>query len=115
MSASFEEEKVKDGIFKFTLCGTLDAPGTMVIEDEFRSRVSAAGGRVIVDLLGVDYISSYGLRMLLVGARAVNNLDGMLSLAGANENVMQMIRVAGYETILPVYATVEEAVASLSA
>ncbi len=115
MNVSFEEETLKDGLHKLMVRGTLDAPGTMVIEDEVRSRVTELGGQVILDLANVDYISSYGLRMLLVAARTLNNLGGALSLAGANQNVMQMLKVAGYDTMLPVYETVEEAIVSLSA
>jgi len=114
MSVSFEESKLENDIHKFTLSGTLDAAGAMTIEDEFRSRVTALGGQVIVDLLGVDYISSYGLRMLLVVARALDNLGGVLRLAGANQRVMQMIRVAGYDMMFPVYETIEEAIAAAS-
>lgn len=115
MSVSFEEEELKDGIHRFALSGTLDAPAAMTFEDEFRSRVSAVGGQVVVDLVGVDYISSYGLRMLVVAAKTSNNVGGTLALAGANQNVMQMIKVAGYDVMFPVYKTVEEAIASFSA
>jgi anti-anti-sigma factor len=93
MIASFEEEQLKDGVHKFMISSTLDAAAVMTIEDQFRSRVSAFGGHVIVDLLRVDYISSYGLRMLAMAATAVNNVGGTLSLAGANQKIMQTIKV----------------------
>lgn len=114
MSVTIQEEAVKPGLHKIAVNGTLDAPGTMTIEDYFRERLVALGGRIIVDLGGVDYMSSYGLRMFLVAAKSLQNHGGELHLAGANENVMQIIRVAGYDAMFPVYGTVEEAVLNLS-
>jgi stage II sporulation protein AA (anti-sigma F factor antagonist) len=91
--------------------GTLDAPNTMTIEDSFRARLLDLGARqVIVDLSSVDYMSSYGLRMLLIGAKTLSNQGGALHLAGPNPNVMAVIRLAGYDTMFPVYETVEEAI-----
>jgi anti-anti-sigma regulatory factor len=51
----------------------------------------------------------------MVAARASKNVGGTLSLAGANPRVLQMLRVAGYDLMFPVYDTVEEALAALSA
>lgn len=113
MSVTIQEEAVKQGLHKIALTGTLDAPGTMTIEDNFRERLQGLGGRIIVDLSGVDYMSSYGLRMFLVAAKTLRSQGGELHLAAPNENVMQIIRVAGYDTMFPVYSTVEEAILNL--
>lgn len=109
MTVQFQEETIQPGLHKVRVEGTLDAPGTMTIENPFRDNVLALGGAVVVDLGGVDYMSSYGLRMFLVTAKAMMNSGGTLHLAGANENVLQIIRIAGYDTMFPVYETVEEA------
>jgi anti-anti-sigma factor len=113
MAVKFSEEILPSGVQKIELAGTLDAPGTMSIEEHFRSQILAAGGAVIVDLSRVDYMSSYGLRMFLVTAKALHNAGGELHLAAPNDNVMQVIQVAGYDTMFPVYGSVDEAIQSL--
>jgi anti-sigma B factor antagonist len=113
MAVKFSEETLPSGVQKIELAGTLDAPGTMGVEEHFRSQILAAGGAVIVDLSGVDYMSSYGLRMFLVTAKALHNAGGELHLAAPNDNVMQVIQVAGYDTMFPVYVSVDEAIQSL--
>jgi anti-sigma B factor antagonist len=114
MSVSFYDEVLEQGLHKISLVGTLDAPGTMTIEEDFKDYLLNLGTLVIVDLSGVDYMSSYGLRMFLMTAKALHSAGGELHLAGANENVMQIIRVAGYDTMFPVYESVEEAIVYLS-
>lgn len=114
MTVTMTEEVVENGLHKIALNGTLDAPSTMGIEDEFRARTLESGGHVIVDLSGVNYMSSYGLRMFLVAAKALHNAGGALHLAGPNQNVLQVIQMAGYDTMFPVYETAEEAIVYLS-
>ncbi len=109
MSVTIAEETLEGGLHKVSLAGTLDAPGTMSIEEDFKARLIAIGGRVLVDLSGVEYMSSYGLRMFLVSAKALHTAGGELCLAAPNRTVMQIIQMAGYDTMFPVYETIEEA------
>jgi anti-sigma B factor antagonist len=109
MAVNFYEETIRPGLHLISLDGTLDAPGTMQIEDVFRDHLLGLGGMMLVNMQGVDYMSSYGLRMLLVTAKALMNAGGQLHLAGANDSVMQVIHLAGYDTMFPVYASVDEA------
>jgi anti-anti-sigma regulatory factor len=51
--------------------------------------------------------------MLLVTAKALMNAGGQLHLAGANDSVMQVIQLAGYDTMFPVYGSVDEALLHL--
>lgn len=114
MRVTFTEEELENGLYKFSLEGTLDAPGTITIEDDFQKSLVGVASRVIIDLAGVDYMSSYGLRMLLISAKSLKNVGGELHLAGATPNVMELIRLAGYDTMFPVYETVEDAILFLS-
>lgn len=114
MSVSFAVEFVENGLYKIILKGTLDAPGAMAIEDQFQATLNEQKGKVIVDLTDLDYMSSYGLRMLLVAAKSLHGTEGGLFLAGANLHVMEVIRLAGYDTMFPVYETVLDAILDLT-
>lgn len=113
MPVILTEENVSDRVRLITLQGTLDAPNAMAIEDEFKDLLVAHTDHVIVDLSGVDYMSSYGLRMLLIGAKSLRESGGNFYLASPNEHVSRVIAVAGYDTIFPVYHSVQEAIADL--
>jgi len=109
MSITIQEELLDKGLRKISLQGILDAPGAMAIEEQFRARLLEKGGKVIVDMKGVEYMSSYGLRMLLVGAKALRDQKGELHLAAPNPHVMKVITLAGYDTMFPVHETIEDA------
>ena len=114
MSVSIALEELDGGLRKIALDGTLDAPGTIDIENEFQSMLLNQGGNVIVDLGELVYMSSYGLRMLLLGAKSLKDAGGEMHLAAANERVMELISLAGYDTMFPVHPSVEDAIRFLT-
>lgn len=110
MSVNFTEEFLENGVLKIALSGSLDAPGAMGVEEQFQNRLNEQGGKVIVDLSGLEYMSSYGLRMLLMAAKSLHDHSGGLFLAAPRQHVMDVIRVAGYDTMFPVYESLDEAI-----
>jgi hypothetical protein len=56
MAVNFYEETVKPGLHLISLDGTLDAPGTMQIEDAFRDHLLELGGMVVVNMANVSYM-----------------------------------------------------------
>ena len=79
-------------------------------EREQVERLKERGGNVILDMSGLDYMSSYGLRMILMSAKALHDKGGGLYLAAPTSRVMEVIKVAGYDTMFPVYESVAEAI-----
>lgn len=114
MSTTCKQERLEDNLRKVMIHGKLDAPSTMAIEKELRTMLLEEPDQIIVDLSGVDYMSSYGLRLLLICAKALQDSKGGLHLAGANQRVMEIITMAGYDTLFPVYETVEDALLALT-
>jgi anti-anti-sigma factor len=114
MAVTFSEESLESGLLKMSLMGSLDAPGAMGIEEKFQARLKQQGGNVIIDLSHLDYMSSYGLRMFLMAAKGLHDSGGGLHLAAPNTHVMEVIKVAGYNTMFPVYETVDEAILFLT-
>ena len=58
-----------------------------------------AAEQVVLDLGGVDYISSAGLRMLLALQKKMMTRDGM-KLIGVNDDVNDVFEVTGFDEIL---------------
>jgi anti-anti-sigma factor len=63
----------------------------------------------------VNYISSAGLRALLIVAKKAKSLDGALTLCGLRESVGRVMSVSGFDTLLGAHASVSEATAALGA
>jgi anti-sigma B factor antagonist len=114
MSVAFSEERLESDLLKMDLTGSLDAPGAMAIEEQFQERLKQEGGNVIIDLSGLEYMSSYGLRMILLSAKTLHDNGGGLHVAVPAGHVMDVIKMAGYDTMFPVYESVDEAILFLT-
>ena len=54
---------------------------------------------MIMDMSGVDYISSAGLRVMVYAHQAMVNKGG-LTLKGVNRNVMEIFRLTGFSRVI---------------
>jgi anti-anti-sigma factor len=75
----------------------------------------AGNDRVVVDLSGVDYISSAGLRVMLTLAKRVRDRKGALALTGLEDAVRQVFELAGFLPLFRIEATRDAAVARTAA
>ena len=57
---------------------------------------------VVLDFLNVDYISSAGLRALLIGHKTAPSKGGSMKLTNVSEGVMNIFDVTGFATILKI-------------
>lgn len=57
---------------------------------------------LVIDFLNVSYISSAGLRALLIGQKTANSKGGSMTLANVSEGVMSVLKVSGFANILKV-------------
>jgi anti-anti-sigma factor len=69
----------------------------------------------VIDLTGVSFIASLGIRMLLGTARALDRYGARLILFGPQADVMEIIETTALTEIIPVVATEAEAVAAAMA
>lgn len=72
----------------------------------------ASAGNLILDLTGVHYISSAGLRGVLSAGKAVNARSGKLHLVGLGGVVRQVFELSGLVGLFPEHPTQEAAIAA---
>ena len=94
--------------------GRLDAATASETDRRLASFVSAGARRIVLNLSGVDYVSSAGLRVLLAAAKRLQQAQGKLVLADPTPQTRQILDMAGFSALIPVFDTAEAAVASLS-
>jgi anti-anti-sigma factor len=81
--------------------GRVDSVSSGELERHLLSRLDAGEKRLVIDLAGVDYISSAGLRVLLMAAKRLKPPAGMLVLCGMGPSVRTVLELAGF---LPLFA-----------
>jgi anti-sigma B factor antagonist len=111
MEISFEQ--LSDNIKLVTLVGRLDMMGAQSIDLKFTSGVATGVSGVVVDLSGVSFLASLGIRTLISPAKALKARGGKMVLLNPQPLVLEVLKVSGLTAILPVYTDVAEAVAAL--
>jgi len=97
---------------KVTLIGKLDIRGA---EDIELPLATVAGTRqsIVVDMMGVDFIASIGIRHLVLAAKAVARGDGKFLLLNPTPLVTEVLMTAGLQQLLPIVRSEDEALAVL--
>lgn len=100
----------------YTVCrpvGELDA----YTVPQFRDVLASVGPaqRLLIDLSDVPFMDSAGLGALIGGIRRVREADGEVAVACNRPTLMRLLHTTGFDRIVPVTETVDEAVAALTA
>ena len=93
------------------ITGRLDSATAAQFETLILNLIADGHRRIVVDLAGLGYISSAGLRVLLVAAKRLKPEGGRLLLAAPGAMVGQVLGVSGFSGMLETCATTEEALA----
>jgi anti-sigma B factor antagonist len=106
-------EERRDGILVLTPSGRFDSVTSVDLEQRL---IAVAGERrLVVDLAGVEYVSSAGLRVFLKLARRVKDAGGELLLCAMGEPVRQVFDLAGFLPLFAIEASRERALTRLGA
>ena len=64
---------------------------------------------ILLDFSGVDYISSAGLRVLMMASRRAKTQKGVFAIAALQPMVQEVFAISRFNLIVPCYASVESA------
>jgi len=98
---------------RVVLVGKLDIAGAEKIDTPLAA-VAGSRGNIVVDMAGVSFIASIGIRHLVMAAKAVSRRSGKLVLLAPNPLVTDVLVNAGLEDLLPIVRSEDEARAALA-
>ena len=107
-------QRVEGNVTVFLPEGRIDTQAATDMDQALQAAVSAGKHNMVVDMSGVDYISSAGLRTLaamLVKSRAEG---GDMKLAALNPRVTRVFRIIGFDVLMSIHDTPEAAIADFS-
>ncbi len=108
MSLKITLKEIND-IVIISLIGTLDTNTSPEAEVEITKSLEEGARKMAIDLENTRYVSSAGLRIFLATAKKMMSVGGKLILCHPNDIVKDILHVSGFNTIIDVRATVEEA------
>ncbi|HEX7813217.1 MAG TPA: STAS domain-containing protein [Burkholderiales bacterium] len=80
----------------------------------FVERCTASGEKLVLDLTGVDYISSAGLRCFMLAEKQTKSQGGTMVVASMQPVVKEIFEISRFTLVFATFAAVREAVAQLS-
>jgi anti-anti-sigma factor len=97
--------------------GRLDMATADLLKNRVIPLVTEAGKKgevVILDFAGVDYISSAGLRVLMLAAKEAKAAGSKIAVAALQPLVNEIFEISRFNKVLPCHGGVDEAIAALT-
>jgi anti-sigma B factor antagonist len=109
---NIQTEERPDGFVVCRPVGELDA----FTVSQFRQALAdlASSRRLIIDMSGIPFVDSAGLGALIGGIRRTRELGGDVAVACDRPTLVRLLRTTGFDRIVSVTPSVEEAMATLS-
>jgi anti-anti-sigma factor len=109
-----EVDKLADNVSCIRLLGRMDSASVDGAETRFSAAVVAPGHNAVVDLSGVSFLASMGIRLFITSARALSAKGARMVLYGPNDMVRNVLEHVALDQIIPIVGSQEQAVAKLA-
>jgi anti-anti-sigma factor len=92
--------------------GRMDSASAGYAYDELVKLAQSGITKLLLNLEQVDFLSSAGMRSILVAAKLLRGSHGMLQICGAKDVVRHALELSGFTSLLPMHDSETEAVRS---
>jgi len=103
------DHQAEDGFAVVRPVGKLDTLSAKTFETYLKELVAQKTGTLLIDMEMVDYVTSFGLRSLLIVAKLLAPSGDKLVLFQVNPSVYDVLKISGFLKILKVADTFAEA------
>lgn len=107
-AVEIKEEK-KGDVLILRIKGRLDAVSSPAAEKKVFDFINSGQNKLLLDFSGVSYLSSAGMRMLLSTTKKLKTLSGKLVVCSITPNVMDVLKMSGFDHVLELAKQEEEA------
>ncbi|MEZ0074646.1 STAS domain-containing protein [Planotetraspora sp. GP83] len=99
-------------VLVMALNGSLDFSNAERLRDDLQAALAPEHGGLVLDMAGLDFCDSTGIRILLVIRKLLQERGGSVTLAGLNARLTRIFRVTGLIHAFAVHPGVAEALGS---
>ncbi len=92
--------------------GRIDNDTSAAFQDKLLATVGAAGASVVLDLAKVEYISSAGLRALMMASKQAKATKGRIAVAALGPVVKEIFAISRFSYVVPVFDSPADAIAA---
>jgi anti-anti-sigma factor len=102
-------------LVQFHVAGNLDSATSPSLTRAVNVAMEEGARRLIFDMRDVRYVSSAGLRVILIAAKQAQSAGGGVAVFGLQANVAQVFAVSGFDRVVTIAASDAAARTSLPA
>lgn len=92
--------------------GRIDSTNANIFEEKLAEVIGKENNDFIIDFKKIAFVSSAGLRVLLIAAKKVKPNGGAVILTGLSPEIQEVFDISGFTSIFSIFKTLEEALAS---
>lgn len=97
---------------ELTISGRIDSSNASQLDDKLKSLIEDGKVNLVLELSGVEYMSSAGLRAIVAALRETNKKRGDVRLANVSERVSDVLSLAGLDSLFDTFDTTAAAIGS---
>jgi anti-sigma B factor antagonist len=105
-------ENSRDGVLIISASGRLDSTSAGALEAILPARTKEQKA-VVLSLADVPYVSSAGLRVLLIGAKAAKAAGNRLVITGLSPAVREVFDISGFSKIFTIEPDIDAALSAI--
>ena len=108
MPLTVKTSKMATGVFVVAPIGSINSDTYGILEKETHKILKKSPHKVILDMEGVDYISSMGLRVVLSALKALKNTNGDLALVKLQPQIKKVFDIVNAMPSMRIFESMEE-------
>ena len=108
-----QTRRVRD-VLVVDMVGRLDSRTSGPASTELNKIAQGGDPKVLLNVAGLEYVSSAGLRAILVATKLLQVHNGAAKICRANPAVKHVMEVSGFNSLLTLYDTEEAALAAFA-
>ncbi len=105
---------VDGNVVRVKLTGRMDILGAQAIDTQFSGLASASGRTMVIDMSGVEFLASIGMRTFMLNAKSLKQKGGSMVMFAPVDSVAKALRTAGIDTLIPIHPDFQSAFSAVS-
>jgi anti-anti-sigma factor len=109
-----QKEQVGE-VLVVTANGRLDSTHTGAFAKQVGELISGTNPKILIDFTGIDFVTSAGLRALLLLVKKANAIGSVFALCSVSDQVRQVLDISGFTAMFSIHSGRAEGLAALTA
>ena len=93
--------------------GRIDGANARAFQSDLEAAIEDTDRTVVLDFESLSYISSAGIRVILMTAKMLQRRDGVFALCSLSDPIREIFQISGFDKIISIHASVDEVISAL--